>query len=76
MELIFDKIYHVLNIITTNFCDDYKLRKKKESDRWLDNIYYVYWKKKYCACHFGIGSCTYRKRVFVCFSKYCDIANN
>lgn len=45
MELIFDKIYHVLNIITTNFCDDYKLRKKKESDRWLDNIYYVYWKK-------------------------------
>lgn len=42
MELIFDKIYHILNIIATNFCDHYKLRKKKESDRWLDNIYYVY----------------------------------
>lgn len=41
MELIFDKIYHVLNN-NYEFCDDYKLRKKKESDRWLDNIYYVY----------------------------------
>lgn len=80
MKLIFDKAYQFLNVIITNYVMiTNRKKKKKTTDGWTiyTRIQYVYRKKNIVlAIIIGIGSCAYRKRVFVCFSKYCDIADN